>query len=396
VSEQANAPLAQAPGTLLSGIRVLDLSRVLAGPWATQLLADQGACVLKIERAGSGDDTRSWGPPWWKADTSSYFTCANRGKTSLAADFKNPDHLRRLRELAHEADVLIENFKVGQLKAYGLDAETLQATHPGLIYCSITGFGQTGPRASEAGYDFALQGFTGLMSITGTPDGEPQKVGVAIIDLVTGVYAAQAICAALVARARTGRGAMLDCSLMDAGLSILANQASGFLAAQRVPHAMGNAHPSIVPYQVYRAQDGFLALAVGNDGQFAAMAAAMGHAQWSRDARFESNPARVANRDVLNGMLEPLFASRPRSHWLALFAPAGVPCTPVQRVDEVFSDAQVLQRSQVVLHSDTQLRTLASPVVVNGVRGVHPRSPGPVGPLVTDVRDPWIESTQSL
>jgi crotonobetainyl-CoA:carnitine CoA-transferase CaiB-like acyl-CoA transferase len=366
----------------LAGIKVLDLSRVLAGPWATQLLADQGATVLKIERAGAGDDTRQWGPPWWTDDTASYFTCANRGKHSIAADFANPDHLSAIAKLAQEADVVVENFKVGQLKKYGLDAQSLQQHNPGLIYCSVTGYGQTGPRAHEAGYDYALQGFTGLMSITGPADGEPQKVGVAIIDLVTGLYAAQAISAALVRREKTGQGAVLDCSLLDSGLAILANQASGYLVADKVPKAMGNAHPSIVPYQVYATSDGFMVLAVGNDGQFAAMARAIGHPELATDERFTKNPQRVKHRENLNAILEPLFASKSKAHWTDLFREHGVPATPVQTVAEIFADQQVLARGQVVCHEDSGVRTLGSPVLFEGQRLASRLSPPKLGPLI--------------
>jgi crotonobetainyl-CoA:carnitine CoA-transferase CaiB-like acyl-CoA transferase len=370
----------------LAGIKVLDLSRVLAGPWATQLLADQGATVIKIERAGAGDDTRQWGPPWWTEDTASYFTCANRGKHSIAADFANPGHLSAIAKLAQEADVVVENFKVGQLKKYGLDAQTLQQQNPGLIYCSVTGYGQTGPRAQEAGYDYALQGFTGLMSITGPADGEPQKVGVAIIDLVTGLYAAQAISAALVRRERTGQGAVLDCSLLDSGLAILANQASGYLVADKVPKAMGNAHPSIVPYQVYATSDGFMVLAVGNDGQFAAMARAIGHPELATDERFTKNPQRVKHRENLNAILEPLFASKSKSHWTDLFREHGVPATPVQTVAEIFSDPQVLTRGQVVCHEDSGVRTLGSPVLFEGQRLASRLSPPMLGPLIDSIQ----------
>lgn len=380
----------------LAGIKVLDLSRVLAGPWATQLLADQGAAVIKIERAGGGDDTRQWGPPWWTEDTASYFTCANRGKHSISADFGNSTHLTAIARLAQEADVVVENFKVGQLKKYGLDAQTLQATNPRLIYCSVTGYGQTGPRAQEAGYDYALQGFTGLMSITGPAGGEPQKVGVAIIDLVTGLYAAQAISAALVRRHQTGQGAVLDCSLLDAGLSILANQASGFLVAGQVPKAMGNAHPSIVPYQVYATADGFMVLAVGNDGQFRSMASAIGQPELATDVRFATNPQRVKNRLALNQILEPLFAGQSKSHWTDLFRRSGVPATPVQNVDEIFQDPQVLARGQVIHHEQTGLKTLGSPVLFEGQRLASLLPPPALGPTIDGQEAGFEGLTQSV
>lgn len=364
----------------LAGIKVLDLSRVLAGPWATQLLADQGATVIKVERAGSGDDTRQWGPPWWTDDTASYFTCANRGKHSIAADFGDPTHLAAIARLAQEADVVVENFKVGQLKKYDLDAQTLQASNPGLVYCSVTGYGQTGPRAQEAGYDYALQGLTGLMSITGPAGGEPQKVGVAIVDLVTGLYAAQAISAALVRRHQTGLGAVLDCSLLDSGLAILANQASGYLVANQVPTAMGNAHPSIVPYQVYRTSDGYMVLAVGNDGQFAAMARAIDQPGLAQDPRFSTNPSRVKHRHDLNALLEPLFLQQSKGYWTDRFRSHGVPATPVQTVAEAFQDPQVLSRGQVIHHAHENLRTLGSPVLFDGQRLASPLAPTEIGP----------------
>lgn len=380
----------------LEGIKVLDLSRVLAGPWATQLLADQGATVIKIERAGAGDDTRQWGPPWWTDDTASYFTCANRGKHSIAADFGDPTHLTAIARLAQEADVVVENFKVGQLKKYGLDAQTLQASNPGLIYCSVTGYGQTGPRAHEAGYDYALQGFTGLMSITGPAGGEPQKVGVAIIDLVTGLYAAQAISAALVRRQRTGLGAVLDCSLLDSGLSILANQASGYLVAGAVPKAMGNAHPSIVPYQVYATADGFMVLAVGNDGQFRSMVKAIGQPALADDDRFATNPQRVKHRETLNNILEPLFAGQSKSYWTDLFRRSGVPATPVQNVDEIFQDPQVMARGQVIHHEQSGLKTLGSPVLFEGQRLASPLPPPSLGPVIEGKEAGFEALVQSL
>jgi crotonobetainyl-CoA:carnitine CoA-transferase CaiB-like acyl-CoA transferase len=267
----------------LAGIKVLDLSRVLAGPWAGQMLADYGADVIKIERPGVGDDTRTWGPPWWapaasapgaepapaSVRTAAYFMCANRGKRSLAIDLATPDGAAQVRELATQADVLLENYKVGQLAKYGLDAASLLALNPGLVYCSITGYGQTGPLSHKAGYDFAIQAEGGLMSITGEPDGEPQKVGVAVVDLMTGVYATTAILAALHERQRTGTGRHIDASLFDVQVAMLANQASNQLIGGKTPKRMGNAHPNIVPYQVFPTADGHMVLAIGNDGQFA-------------------------------------------------------------------------------------------------------------------------------
>lgn len=372
---------------LLAGVRVLDLSRILAGPWCSQLLADLGATVLKIERAGAGDDTRQWGPPWYTPEIASYYTCTNRGKQSLAADFKNPDHLAQIRLLASRADVVIENFKVGQLKGFGLDAESLRAANPGLIYCSISGFGQNGPLASQAGYDFALQAYTGLMRITGEPGREPQKVGVAVIDLFTGLYACNAITAALLRKSRTGEGATIDCALLDTGVALLANQAAGFLVGGKVPQSLGNAHPSIVPYQAYPTADGYMVIAVGNDGQFAALAQALGQHDWIADARFATNPARVAHRDALNQVLAPILSQRPRQEWIGLLTPLGVPCTPVLGVNELFSEPQVTERALCVSSEGSDgfpaVTTLGQPMVIDGLRPAHPLAPGPVGPEVT-------------
>lgn len=372
---------------LLAGVRVLDLSRILAGPWCSQLLADLGATVLKIERSGPGDDTRQWGPPWYTPEIASYYTCTNRGKVSLSADFKNTEHLAQIRLLASRADVVIENFKVGQLKGFGLDAESLRAANPGLIYCSISGFGQNGPLASQAGYDFALQAYTGLMRITGEPGREPQKVGVAVIDLFTGLYACNAITAALLRKGRTGEGATIDCALLDTGVALLANQAAGFLVGGKVPQSLGNAHPSIVPYQAYATADGYMVIAVGNDGQFAALAQALGQHDWIADARFATNPARVAHRDALNQVLAPILSQRPRQEWIGLLTPLGVPCTPVLGVNELFSEPQVTERALCVSSEGSDgfpaVTTLGQPMVIDGLRPAHPLAPGPVGPEVT-------------
>jgi crotonobetainyl-CoA:carnitine CoA-transferase CaiB-like acyl-CoA transferase len=372
---------------MLRGIQVLDLSRVLAGPWATQMLADLGATVMKIERADLGDDTRQWGPPYTAQGLASYFTCANRGKTSISVNFKDEAQRQAVQALALESDVIVENFKVGQLKAFGLDVETLRAKKPSLIYCSITGYGQNGPRAHEAGYDFALQGLTGLMSITGPEGGPPYKVGVAVIDIVTGIYACNAITASLFHRDRTGEGASIDCALFDTGVALLANQGAAHLVAGATPKAMGNAHPSIVPYQAYHAKDGYLVLAVGNDRQFASLAQALGQDHWVTDPRFATNPQRVANRELFNDLLEPLLAKKPRAYWLACFEAVGVPCTPVQSIPEVFAEPQIHARQLVVRHSqdaDEQsspgLQTIGQPMVVNDLRPAHPTPPPALGP----------------
>lgn len=349
----------------LAGVRVLDLSRVLAGPWAGQILADYGADVLKVERPGRGDDTRAWGPPWWGdgADrVAAYFLCANRGKRSVAIDMASVEGAQQVRELAREADVLIENYKVGQLAKYGLDAAALQALNPRLIYCSITGYGQTGPLAHKAGYDFAIQAEGGLMSITGEPAQDPQKVGVAVTDLMTGVYATTAILAALHERGHTGRGRVIDAALFDVQVAMLANQASNQLVGQTRPSRMGNAHPNIVPYQVFPTRDGHLVLAVGNDAQFARFCAVAGHPAVAQDPRFATNPARVGHRHALVPLLTGWTLARDTADWIRLLDAAGVPCAPILDV------AQVLEHPQV------QARGLTLPA--------HDGPHGPVPPMV--------------
>ena len=300
--------LAKAP---LTDIRVLDLSRILAGPWATQLLADLGADVIKIERPGRGDDTRSWGPPYLHhAETgeptseSAYYLSANRGKQSVAVDMAHPKGQELIRQLATEVDVVVENFKVGGLAKYGLDYASLREINPRLVYCSITGFGQDGPYASRAGYDLLIQGMSGLMSLTGDADGEPQKTGIAICDLMTGMYASNAILAALHARETIGRGQHIDMALLDTAVAWLANQGMNHLCSGNVPRRMGNAHPSLVPYQVLEVADGEINLAVGNDTQFRAFAKAAGHEEWADDERFATNPARVKHREQLLALMK--------------------------------------------------------------------------------------------
>ena len=338
----------------LAGVRVLDLSRVLAGPWAGQLLGDLGADVVKVERPGRGDDTRSWGPPYLKdaqgRDTleSAYFLCANRNKRSIAVDIARPDGQALVRDLAGQADVVLENFKVGGLVPYGLDSETLRRLNPRLVYCSITGFGQTGPDAARPGYDFLIQAMGGLMSLTGRPDGEdgagPQKVGVALTDIATGLYAAVAVLAALAERARSGLGQHIDLALLDVQVACLANQASSYLTAGVVPRRMGNAHPAIVPYQDFPTADGDMVLAIGNDSQFAKFCAVAGRPDWAADPRFATNPQRVVNRGVLVPLLRQATVMRPTQEWVGLLEAAGVPCGPVNRIDQVFAHPQVQAR----------------------------------------------------
>jgi crotonobetainyl-CoA:carnitine CoA-transferase CaiB-like acyl-CoA transferase len=368
----------------LAGIRVLELARILAGPWCGQLLADLGAEVVKVERPEVGDDTRGWGPPFvtdingdpWGA---AYFHCCNRGKTSVALDFETDAGRAAVRGLAAASDVVIENFKVGGLARYGLDYAGLAALNPRLVYCSISGFGQTGPYATRAGYDYIIQGLGGLMDITGAPDGEPQKVGVAVIDLFTGVYAATAILAALRRRDATGRGGHVDMALLDVATAILANQAMNYLASGKPPRRLGNAHPNIAPYQVFAVADGHVIVAVGNDRQFAAFTGVVGLAGLAAAPLFATNAARVANRDALVAALAPVLAGWSRADLLAALETAGVPAGPINTVADVFADPQVIHRGlcrDLVAEDGSTVPTVASPIVLDGVRQVADR-PGP-------------------
>ena len=371
----------------LSHIRVLDLSRVLAGPWCTQNLADLGAEVIKIEKPGSGDDTRAWGPPFLKdadgRDTgeSAYFLSCNRGKKSLALDIAHPEGSRLVRELARHCDVVVENFKVGGLAKYGLDWDSLHAINPRLIYCSVTGFGQDGPYAGRAGYDFIVQGMGGLMSVTGAPDGAPgggpQKVGVAVADLFTGMYATVAVLAALTLREKTGAGQHIDLALFDCQVAMLANQNMNFLVSGRPPQRLGNAHPNIVPYQAFASADGHLILAVGNDAQFRRFCELAGCAELAEDARFATNRARVEHREMLIPLLEPLLRRRSTREWVNALEAAGVPCGPINRLDAVFDDPQVRHRG---LRIELPHPTAGSvPLVANPIR-LSACPPEPVAP----------------
>ncbi|MEO6354626.1 MAG: CaiB/BaiF CoA-transferase family protein [Burkholderiaceae bacterium] len=343
--------------SLLPDIKVLDLTRVLAGPWCTQILADYGATVIKVEKPGVGDDTRHWGPPYAQdadgnlTSEAAYYLSANRGKQSVTLDFAKPEGAALLRRMVAQADVLIENYKVGSLQKYGLDYASLQAINPRLIYCSITGFGQTGPYAARPGYDFAIQGIGGLMSITGErdalPGGGPQKVGVAVVDVMTGMYASTAILAALANRERTGEGRYIDVALLDVQVAMLANVGMNYLVGGTVPQRWGNAHPNIVPYQAFETGDGQIVLAVGNDGQFANLCRVLG-TDWSADARFASNPARVKHREILLPLIaESLKAWRGPQLAEALEA-VGVPCGPINNLEQVFADPQVQAREMRV------------------------------------------------
>ncbi len=341
------------PGPL-AHLTVLDLSRVLAGPWCTQLLADLGATVIKVERPGSGDDTRAWGPPYLKdadgRDTteSAYYLSCNRGKLSVALDFTQAAGQRIVRDLAQRADVLVENYKVGGLAKYGLDYASVAPVNSRLVYCSITGFGQDGPYADRAGYDFIIQGMSGFMSVTGErddlPGGGPQKAGIAISDLMTGMYAAVAILAALAARERTGQGAFIDTCLLDSAVAMMATLNLNYLVTGNAPQRAGNAHQSIVPYQAFACADGHLILAVGNDAQFAKFCAVAGHPEWALDPRYVTNAERVRRRDEIVPLIAGVMQSRTRGAWQAALEPQGVPCGPINSLDQVFADPQLAAR----------------------------------------------------
>ena len=342
----------------LSHIRVLDLTRVLAGPWCAQTLADFGADVIKVERPGAGDDTRHWGPPYLKDangdDTAeaAYYLAANRNKRSVTVDIATPEGQQIVRELAAQSDVVLENYKVGQLKKYGLDYESLRAVKPDLVYCSVTGFGQTGPYAHRAGYDFIVQGIGGFMSITGERDGEPgggpQKAGVAIADLATGLYSTIAVLAALAHRDRTGEGQYIDMALLDVQVALLANMNTNFLASGKPPVRWGNAHPNIVPYQTFQTSDGWIIVAVGNDGQFRKFVEAGGRPELADDERFATNPSRVRHRDTLVPILAEMVKTRGKADWIGALEAAGVPCGPINDLDEVFDNEQVVARGMQV------------------------------------------------
>ena len=337
----------------LSNLRVLDLSRILAGPWCAQLLGDLGAEVIKVERPGAGDDTRGWGPPFLEtedgqAGDAAYFLCANRNKESVTIDFTRPEGQALIRELAMHCDIVIENFKVGGLAKYGLDHESLKAVNPRLIYCSITGFGQTGPYAKRAGYDFLIQAMGGLMSITGRREGEegagPQKVGVALTDILTGLYGAVGILAAVAERERSGEGQYIDVSLLDVHVACLANQAMNYLVGGTAPASLGNSHPNIVPYQDFATRDGHMVIAVGNDEQFARLCKVLGDASLAMDERYRTNRGRVEHRVTLVPQLDTLTRHRTTAEWVGLLEQVGVPCGPINNLEQVFADPQIVAR----------------------------------------------------
>lgn len=373
----------------LEGVVVLDMSRVLAGPWSGQLLADLGARVIKIEHPERGDDTRGWGPPWLDdAGESSdpdrlaaYYLCANRGKQSLGVDIATPEGQQLIQRLAAGADVMLENFKVGGLARYGLDAETLRAANPGLVVCSITGFGQDGPWSHRPGYDFMVQALGGLMSLTGEPDGMPMKTGVAITDVMTGLYATVGVLAALHERAQSGNGRHIDVALLDVQLATLANQALNTLVSGDNPQRFGNAHPNIVPYEAFACADGYLVLTVGNDSQFARLAALLGQAEWAEDPAFATNAARVGNREVLVSQINAILRTRGRDAWLSELEARGIPAGPINGVSEAFASPQAQHREmqRTLNNAGRDIPQVANPLRFDGVSATSTTAPPTLG-----------------
>ena len=373
------------PGPL-SGLRVIELARILAGPWAGQILADLGADVIKVERKGAGDDTRGWGPPFVEAADgghlgAAYFHCTNRGKRSIELDFEGEEGRRIVKKLAAKSDVLIENFKVGGLAKFGLDYESLRPENPRLVYCSVTGFGQNGPYAARAGYDLMAQGMGGIMDLTGTPDGEPQRAGVPIADIFTGVYSVIGILAALTEREKNGRGAQVDTALLDSQVGVLANQALNYLVSGKVPERIGNAHPNIVPYQVFPVADGHIIIATGNDNQFAKLCAVLGEPKIAEQACYRANSDRLKNRAELIGELSALTARWPRANLLAKLEAVQVPAGPINSLDQVFCDPQVLHRAMRIEPTSAAAKAGAIPGVrtpiVIGEKAMASERPSP-------------------
>ncbi|MEM7563229.1 MAG: CaiB/BaiF CoA-transferase family protein [Pseudomonadota bacterium] len=371
----------------LHGFRVLDLSRILAGPWASQMLADLGAEVIKIERPGSGDDTRGWGPPYMSdvqgqaISESAYFHGANRGKQSVCIDMSEPEGQQLLHQLVQRCDVVIENFKVGGLKKYQLDYESLKAINPAIVYCSITGFGQDGPYADRAGYDFMIQAMGGMMSVTGEADGQPMKIGVALADILTGLYAANAIQAALIHQSKTGEGQYIDMALLDVQVATLANQAMNYLATGINPKRLGNAHPNIVPYQAFETADGYIILAVGNDSQFQRFCE-LSDENWYTDERFTRNSDRVKNREQLVPLVAGIMLTRTSADWLEALNRRGIPCGPINNLEQVFDDPQVKHREikRNLSHPTAgEVTTVANPIRLSGTPVTYEKAPPLLG-----------------
>jgi glutaryl-CoA transferase len=390
----------------LAGVRVLDLSRILAGPVATQLMGDLGADVIKVERPGTGDDTRQWGPPWLTDESgratgeSAYFLSVNRNKRSVTIDLAQPCGQELIRALAARCDVLVENFKVGDLARFRLDYPSLKDELPRLVYCSISGFGQTGPYASRAGYDFLVQGMGGIMSITGDPDGPPMKVGVAVADVVCGLYAAIAIMGALRHRDLTGEGQHIDLGLLDTQVAWLANQGMNYLSSGTPPGRLGNAHPNIVPYQVFPASDGYFILAVGNDSQFRRFAAFAEAAHLADDPRFATNPARVRYRGELIPLIEALTRAQPVAHWLAGLQASGVPCGPVNDLRQVFDDPQIRHRQMSITMPHPaapggRVSLIANPIRYSATPVEYRRAPPTLGEHTDEVLQEILGLTQA-
>jgi formyl-CoA transferase len=389
--------------TPLAGVRVLDLSRVLAGPWATQLLADLGADVIKVEKPGAGDDTRHWGPPWHEhggEKVAAYFLAANRGKRSVAIDFATEEGAMLVRRMAADADVVVENFKVGGLRKFGLDADSLRSTNPRLIYASITGFGQDGPYAQRAGYDYIIQGMGGLMSLTGLPDNEPGggpvRTGVAVADLFTGMYTANAILAALYRRELTGQGATIDLALLDTQLAMLANQASNALVSGEDPGRQGAGHPNIVPYQPFQAADQPIIIAVGNDRQFGKLAAIVGHPEWAEDPAYATNAARVAARETLVPMIAEIIGSKTAADWLDQLEAGGIPAGPINTISQALADPQAIHRGARISAGGGALGEVpmvGGPIRIDGRRSDAPLPPPALGEH-GDLLRQWVDEEE--
>ncbi|EWY41880.1 CoA transferase [Skermanella stibiiresistens SB22] len=393
----SSRPAASGP---LAGLKVFDMTRVLAGPSATQVLGDLGADVIKVERPGQGDDTRKWGPPYVRdgegANTteSAYYLSANRNKRSITLDFTKPEGQALARRMIAQSDILLENYKVGTLSRYNLGYEQLKDEFPGLIYCSITGFGQTGPYAPRAGYDFLVQAMGGIMSVTGEPDGDPQKIGVGVADLMTGMYGLVGMLAALHHREKTGKGQHIDMALLDTQVAWLSYVGQYYLTSGEAPPRMGNAHPTIVPYEAFPASDGYVILGIGNDGQYGRFCQFAGHPELASDARFATNEQRVRNRLELIPILRDLVSRQPREHWLAGLAPLGVPCSPINTVDQVFDDPQVKARGMAIAMphalAPEPIPLIASPMKLSDTPVDYRHAPPTLGQHTDEVLGEWL------